>query len=111
MPTAFTGQNGAVVSQNTHIEVEGCPNTISISSHKVKGMTATVSMYVPSAGKLVASGKGLSSGSKTASGQETITVALSQKKAGKLKTKIKLSFTPSGKGEKQSKTVSVDFRK
>ena len=25
MPTSFTAQNGAVVKQNTHIEVSGCP--------------------------------------------------------------------------------------
>ena len=37
----------------------GCPTAISISSHRVKGKTATFSVYVPAAGKVTASGKGL----------------------------------------------------
>jgi len=110
MPTEFTAQNGAVLKQNTPVEVEGCPNTISVSSHKVKGKTATLSVYVAAAGKLTATGKGLSSGSKTASGQETITVTVRQKKPGKLKADIKLTFTPA-KGKKQSKSLTVEFKK
>jgi hypothetical protein len=110
MPTDFVAQNGAELKQDTHIEVTGCPTAISISFHRVKGKTATFSVYVPAAGKVTASGKGLSSGSKTARGQETITVALSQKKGGKLKTKIKLTFTPKS-GAKQVKTVTVSFKK
>ena len=110
MPTEFKAQNGAEIKQNTHIEVEGCPNTISISSHKVKGKTTTLSVYVPAAGKLTATGKGLSSVTKTYSGQEAQTFTLTQKKGGKLKTKIKLTFTPS-KGKKQSKTITISFKK
>ena len=45
-------------------------------------------MYVPAAGKLRVSGKGLSSQTKKASGRETLTFTLKQKKAGKLKTKL-----------------------
>jgi hypothetical protein len=110
MPTELVAQNGAEIKQNTHIEVEGCPNTISISSHKVKGKTTTLSVYVPAAGKLTATGKGLSSVTKTYSGQEAQTFTLTQKKGGKLKTKIKLTFTPS-KGKKQSKTITISFKK
>ena len=108
MPTEFLAQNGAKINESTHVEVEGCPNTISISSHKVKGKTATLSVYVPAAGKLTASGKGLTSVAKTYSGQEAQSFTLTQKKPGKLKTKIKLSFTPS-KGKKQSKSLTVRF--
>jgi hypothetical protein len=110
LPFELVGQNGAVIKQNTHIEVEGCPNTISISSHKVKGKTTTLSVYVPAAGKLTATGKGLSSVTKTYSGQEAQTFTLTQKKGGKLKAKIKLTFTPS-KGKKQSKTITISFKK
>ena len=110
MPTYLKAQNGQEIKQNTHIEVEGCPNTISISSHKVKGKTTTLSVYVPAAGKLTATGKGLSSVTKTYSGQEAQTFTLTQKKGGKLKTKIKLTFTPS-KGKKQSKTITISFKK
>ena len=59
MPTAFTGQNGAVINQDTHIEVTGCPNTISILSHSVKKHTLKLSVYGPASGKLTASGKGV----------------------------------------------------
>jgi hypothetical protein len=65
---------------------------------------------VPAAGKLTVSGKGLSSQMKKASGRETLTFTLKQKKAGKLTAKIKLTFTPS-KGNKQAKSLSVKFKK
>lgn len=110
IPTTITGQNGAVVKQTTKIAVTGCPTAISISSHKVSGKTTTLSVYVPAAGELTASGKGLVSASKPSKGQEDVTIAVSQKRAGKLKTKIKLTFTPS-KGKKQSKNLTVEFKR
>jgi len=110
MPTAFVAQNGTTLNQETHIEVEGCSSTLSVVSKKVKGKTITLKVAVPAGGKLTASGKGLSSGSKSPSGRETVTITLHQKKGGKLKTKVKLSFKPS-KGKSQSKTVGIDFKK
>jgi hypothetical protein len=67
-------------------------------------------VYVPAAGRLAVSGKGLSSSSKKAGGRETLTFTLNQKKAGKLHTKIELTFTPT-KGRKQTKSLSVKFKK
>ena len=84
--------------------------SIEVVSHKVKGKTATIVVSVPAAGKLTVSGKGLSSQMKKASGRETLTFTLKQKKAGKLTAKIKLTFTPS-KGNKQAKSLSVKFKK
>ena len=110
MPTVFRASNGLEINHNTPVAVTGCPNSISISSHKVKGKTTTIQVSVPAAGKLTATGKGLSKASKTASGRETVSLVLNQKKAGKLKTNIKLTFTPS-KGAKQTKTVTVRFKK
>ena len=110
MPVRFKASNGLEITQNTPVGVTGCPNSISISSHKVKGKTTTIQVSVPAAGKLTATGKGLSKASKTASGRETVSLVLNQKKAGKLKTNIKLTFTPS-KGAKQTKTVTVRFKK
>lgn len=110
MPTELVAQNDAEIKQNTQIAVTGCPNSISISAHKVKGKTTTIQVSVPAAGKLSAAGKGLSKASKTASGRETVSLVLNEKKAGKLKTNIKLTFTPS-KGAKQTKTVTVRFKK
>jgi hypothetical protein len=110
MPTAFTAQNGAVIHQNTTISVTGCSTRISIVSHKVNGRTLTVTVSVPAAGILTASGKGLSSSSKSAKGRETLTFKLTQKKPGKLSTTLKIAFKPS-KGGKQAKSLSVKFKK
>ena len=104
MPTEFVAQNGATLSQNTHIEVEGCSNTLSVESKSLKGHTLTLKISVPAAGSLKASGKHLSSASKSSGGRETVTVRLHVKKHGK--TKVKLSFVPK-KGKHLSKTVAV----
>jgi hypothetical protein len=110
MPTQMTGQNGAALNQTTRITVEGCGKTLSVVSTKVNKRTLKLSVFAPGAGKVTASGKGVSSGSKSYSGQEAQTFTLTQKKAGKLKTKIKLTFTPS-KGKKQSKSLAVKFKR
>jgi hypothetical protein len=113
MPTAFTAQNGAQLKQNTPIEVEGCPNTLSFTSHSIKGRTLTVSVHVPGAGKLTVAGKGLKSVTKTANRPETITLKLTQKRAGRLKTTVNAAFTPSaGKDRrKQAKSLRLQFKK
>jgi len=110
MPTAFVAQNGAEIHESTRIEVEGCSGSLAVMSSKVKKRTLTLSVYAPAAGKVTVSGKGLSSGSKAYSGREALSFTLKQKKAGRLKTKIKLTFTPS-KGTKQAKTVKVSFKR
>jgi hypothetical protein len=116
MPTDFVAQNGATLDQDTHIEVEGCPSGISIQSKRISKKTVKLSVYAPAAGKLTVFGKGVTSETKLYSGQEAQTFTLTQKKAGKLKTEIKLSFTPT-KGNsqrargKQTKTITVSFKK
>jgi len=110
MPTAFVAQNGAEIHESTAIDVTGCSGALSVVSSSVKKRTLTLSVYAPAAGKVTASGKGVSSGSKSYSGREALTFTLKQKKAGRLKTKIKLTFTPS-KGKKQTKTVKVSFKR
>jgi hypothetical protein len=98
MPSEFVAQNGMQIS------VTGC--SLTIMSHKVRGRTLTLSVFVPSAGKLNASGRGLSSASKTAKGEGTLTLTLHANKRGKFKTKVKLTFTPS-RGARQAKAVSL----
>ncbi|HEY5342097.1 MAG TPA: hypothetical protein VIJ66_00340 [Solirubrobacteraceae bacterium] len=116
MPTEFVAQNGAKINESTKISVTGCSNAISIVSHKIKGRTLTVSVSVPAAGTLRASGKGLSRSSKSAKGRETLTFKLTQKKAGKLSTKLKIAFKPSKGstppgGSGSSKSLRVKFAK
>jgi hypothetical protein len=110
MPTEFVGQNGAEIHETTSIGVTGCSTSIAIVSHKVKGRTLTVSVSVPAAGILTASGKGLSASSKSAKGRETLTFKLTQKQGGKLSTKLKIAFKPS-KGSKQARSLSVKFKR
>jgi hypothetical protein len=111
MPTAFVGQNGAEIHDSTPISIQGCPNTVSFSS-VVKKETVTLTVYAPAAGRLTASGKGLGSQTKTAKGQEDVSFTLKQKKAGELKTTIKVAFTPStGKSRKtQSESAKLKFK-
>jgi hypothetical protein len=110
MPNELVGQNGAEIKQSATIAVSGCSGSISVVSAKVNRRTLTLSVYAPAAGKLTASGKGLSNGVKTYSGREALTFTLKQKKGGKLRTRVSLKFTPR-KGKGQSKTVKVSFKK
>jgi hypothetical protein len=109
IPSRLVGQNGAEIKQDTHIEVTGCPHTVSIQSHSVKKRTLTLSVIVPGAGKLTATGKGVSKATKSSSGPETVTMTLRQKKAGKLLTRIMLSFIPKT-GKKLTKDLTVKFK-
>jgi hypothetical protein len=111
MPTTITGQNGAVIEQNTSIDVEGCSLKLAVLSHEVKGRNATVSIYVPSAGKVHAEGSGLNSQTKTIKGHGILNFNLHERKAGRLITQVHLSFMPAnGKTAKpQSKRVALTF--
>jgi hypothetical protein len=116
MPTEFVAQNGAVIHQSTPISVEGCKPAIYVTKHSVKGNTATIQVSVPTAGKLVATGKGLSRGSGKTTKAGTVTVKLTLTKGevavlkkhsgSKLLAKIKLTFT-SKKGSKLTTTTTV----
>jgi hypothetical protein len=116
MPTAFVGQNGAEIHESTPIVVTGCKPALGIVRHSVKGTTATITVSVPSAGRLVASGSGLSRAIvKTGkSGTVTVRLALSSKHqlflsrhpGRRLKVAINLQFTPK-KGAKLKTTTTV----
>jgi hypothetical protein len=116
MPTAFVGQNGAEIHTSTPISVEGCKPAITVVKRSVKGATATIEVSVPAAGRLVATGKGLSKASDKASRAGTLTVKLTLTRAEaaflarhpgrRLKAKINLRFTPK-KGAKLKTTTTV----
>ena len=112
VPTTITGQNGARTMQATPITVTGCSTALSLA-HKVKRKTLTLTVYAPAAGKVAAAGKGLTAQTKTAQGQENVTIILKQKKAGRLKTTVKVLFIPSaGKDRKtQAKSLKLKFAK
>ncbi len=109
MPTHFVAQNGAEIQQNTPITVEGCSSSLAVRA-KVKNQTVTLTVYAPAAGKLTATGKGLTTATKTAKGPENVTFTLRQKKAGRLSTAVKIAFRPS-KGKQQTKATTIKFKK
>jgi hypothetical protein len=109
LPTSMVGQNGAVVRQETPVEVTGCSSTISVVSSKVQGRALRLAIYAPGAGRLIARGNGLTGASRTYAGREVLTVTLRQKKSGKLATNVALSFTPRH-GKKQTKSLNARFR-
>jgi hypothetical protein len=108
MPTSITAQNGAVLNQNTLVEPEGCPDALTIISHRVKGRTVTLKVAVPGAGKLTAVGRHLTKVTKTARGRSTVTLSLKANRRGKLASKVRLTFTPS-KGRKLRAAVTARF--
>jgi hypothetical protein len=116
MPTAFVGQNGATINESTPVSVTGCKPAITVTSHKVKGDTATIAVTVPAAGKLAATAKGLSKGSGKSSKAGTVRVKLTLTKGEvarlakhpgrKLKARVKLQFNPT-KGASLTTTTTV----
>ena len=106
MPVEFKAQNGLELKQSTTLTISGCPTTISLSSHALKGRTLTLTVYAPAAGKLKLSGKGINATTKTATGQENVTFTVDATKHGSYITNIKLAFTPT-KGKRQSKTLRM----
>jgi hypothetical protein len=118
MPTQFAAQNGAEVKQSTPIAVTGCAPAIHVLRHSVHGGVATLTVSVPAAGHLHASGAGLTSASKRVgkAGTSTISVALSAAQrrllAGhpgrRVKARVKLVFAPAhGKPLRTSVTVLI----
>ena len=108
MPTSITAQSGAVLKQTTLVEPEGCPNKLTILSHKVKNRSITLKVAVPGAGKLSAGGKGLETRTMRSTGRGVLTLTLRAKGRGKLRSEIKLSFAPSrGKKLAASATIRV----
>jgi hypothetical protein len=116
MPTTLTAQNGALVKQATAITVTGCAPAIMVTSHRVSGRTATLVLRVPSAGRLVASGTGLTAARKSVAKATSVTLKVSLTSSErtflarhphrKVKLRVKLRFTPQ-KGSSLSGAVTV----
>jgi hypothetical protein len=106
MPTVFDAQNGAQIKQNTPITVEDCPDTLKIVSKHINKRTLTLTVAVPNAGKLTATGNGLTRTAKNTKTREQVTLKLKTRQAGPLHTKIQLRFTPNT--GKQRNTLSTN---
>ena len=108
MPTALVAQNGATLNQSTNIEVEGCSSALRVVSVGVHKRTVKLAVYLPGAGKLTVSGKGVGKASKSAGGREEVKITLHGSKGGK--AKIKVSFAPKS-GKLQTRTITVKLGK
>ena len=108
MPVQFKASNGLEINQSTPVQVSGCPTTLAIQGHKVNKSTLTLHLYVPAAGKLKATGRGLSSATKNTAGTEDITLTLHSKSRHPRATTLTVRFTPT-KGHTQTKHVHVRF--
>ena len=108
--TTITAQNGKRIAQSTPIEVEGCPDTLSVIARAVKGRTLTLAVLVPAAGRLTVSGRGLSRTMKAAKGREILKLTVKARRAGRFTTGVKLSFVPS-RGRRLAKALRINFRK
>jgi hypothetical protein len=109
MPTEFTAQNGAVLTQSTPIAVTGCSTRLSIVSHSVKQRTLTLRVYAPAAGKLRVWGKGLTSSTTTAKAREVLKLVVKANRAGTFKTQVKLAFA-STTGRRQVKSLHAQLK-
>jgi hypothetical protein len=80
-PTTLIGQNGAKLTKNTRIAVSGCP--IQVLSHRRVGRRAILEIWVPEAGRVRVTGRGVKG------------VSARVKKAGQV-IKLSVALTPAG---------------
>ncbi len=112
MPTTITGQNGKVVKQNTIIAPTGCG--VQILRHRIVGNTLLLTVETYSAGRVSASGSGLSTVRRklnAASKATTLRIRLSSRGRSRrrpFKVKVKVGFVPK-KGARSTATVRVKF--
>ncbi|MFZ1156052.1 MAG: hypothetical protein WAN93_14235 [Solirubrobacteraceae bacterium] len=107
-PTLIVAQNGAVVKEDPKIAVSGCRPAIKVVRHRVRGNVAMILVSVPSAGKLRASGDGLSRATRKLERAGTVMVRLTLSKSKRrllahrrgrgLRIAVKLLFVPSHGG-------------
>jgi hypothetical protein len=107
-PTLIIAQNGAVVKEDPKIMVGGCRPAIRVVRHRVHGSVATILVSVPSAGKLLAGGNGLSRATRKVKKAGTVTLRLTLSKNKRrmlshhrgrgLRIAVKLLFVPSHGG-------------
>lgn len=112
MPTRIVAQSGKAIQRSTPIEVAGCPNALSVRSHRVRRRTLILRVYAPSAGKVEASGRGLDAQTKRAAARKVLVLRLHEQRAKRLRTKVSVVFMPrTGTVRKrQVKTLSVRLK-
>ncbi len=118
MPTTITAQNGKAIKQNTKVAVGDCP--ITVLSHRIRGDRAIIKAKVFSAGRVTASGKGLSSRVKRPGKAKVVTIEVPLSSAGLralgrhrhgVTLHVRLGFAPKArKIPKSSASVTLRFK-
>jgi len=117
MPTTITAQSGAVIKQNTRINVFGCG--VRILSRRVRGHKLILRVRTQGGGLLTVKGKGLHTIRKRVRKSSTVTFKLALTRGGlrslgrhhPLKVSVNVDFKPSRKGTPESATgTTVKFR-
>jgi len=111
MPTTMTAQNGKTFKQNTVINVAGCP--VQIVGRKVVGNQVWVTVRVPAAGRVTASGTYLHRTTRHAKkAHQRLTLKVPLTSAGKskkpLKVTVRIGFVPK-KGKHSTAHAKVTF--
>ncbi len=116
IPTTIVAYSGLIVKESPKISVGGCRPVIKVVTHRFYKHLVTVAVSVPSAGKLVASGKGIGRKAKTVSkgGMVTLKLALTKSERRLLahhgrrsKLTVKLAFVPSHGSRLTARTTVV----
>ncbi len=119
-PTVSVAENGLSVSEAPPVQVSGCEPTIKVIRKSLRGRVASIAVSVPSAGELLASGKGFARARKKVGKAGTVTVklvvtkrelrSLAHHRKRKLKSTVKLQFIPSH-GAKLSTHATILVRR
>jgi hypothetical protein len=112
-PTTIIGQNGVKVTQTTKLSVSGCP--IELLSHKRRGARMILTVWVPEAGRLSVTAKGLRRYGARAKKAGTIklSVPLSSStlaaldRRGAKKLKMRIAFAPKTGHNSSAASVAV----
>jgi hypothetical protein len=111
MPTTITGQNGAVIKQNTKINVSGCG--VRIVGHKVIGNTLYLTVRTFAAGRISGSGAHLVSVSRSlnsAANATTLKIPLRRGTHRPVTTRVRVGFVPKHRGATSVAFLTVRFR-
>ncbi|HTA32414.1 MAG TPA: hypothetical protein VK721_03235 [Solirubrobacteraceae bacterium] len=110
-PTTIIAQSGARITQNTRIAVTGCP--IEVISHKRRGRRLKLKVWVPEAGRLTVTGRGVKRVSvrvKKAGTIVTFSVPLTSSAMAALhghgkKPKLRIGFSPKSGHNSSGRTL------
>ncbi len=91
-PTTLIAQDGAKIVQRSPIGVTGCP--IETISHRLRRGRMLLTVWVPEAGRLSVSGRGLRSEVRRVEKAGDLTLSLPPAPGGR-KVKLRLAFRPS----------------